>query len=90
MKPPRFPLRPHPGLGRPEEAAGQREPSFVSVGAPQTTAQALYWMGAMSSHPAGAYGGAQTSLQLLAKPGRLNLVDSIAWRGLLQAWTQTT
>ncbi|CAE7198978.1 unnamed protein product [Symbiodinium microadriaticum] len=57
MKPPRFPLRPHPGLGRPEEAAGQREPSFVSVGAPQTTAQALYWMGAMSSHPAGAYGG---------------------------------
>ena len=42
----------------------------------------------MSSHPAGAYGGASTSLPLLAKPGRLNLVDSIAWRGLLQSWPQ--
>lgn len=40
----------------------------------------------MSSNPESAYGGARVSLQMLAKPGKLNLVHSIAWSHALMNW----
>ena len=51
-----------------------------------STAQALYWIGEMSTDSSSAYGGAASSFATLGRSGQVDIAASLLWRRLLSQW----